>query len=163
MKFRIQRDYPHVGDYDSFEKGSFITKFEVIRKSGILNIQTSPGWIEKHGTWWNMGKANLSNHWSRMVKDPQNFPDRKTPVPIFVVNMKKAWKITSGTGRHYKTEYNFKSYKNIIMYQMFDFLYCVALLHLKSPTSMKRYLSDLFYFAQKKGQKWDFGPFGKLY
>ena len=77
--------------------------------------------------------------------------------------MKKAWKITSGTGRHYKTEYNFKSYKNIIMYQMFDFLYCVALLHLKSPTSMKRYLSDLFYFAQKKGQKWDFGPFGKLY
>ena len=49
------------------------------------------------------------------------------------------------------------------MYQMFDFLYCVALMHGKGGNKMKRYLSDLFYFAQKKGQKWSFGPFGKLY
>ena len=103
------------------------------------------------------GDANVD--WAAKTK----LSDGKTNASAFVANMEKTWENEKGRGGSKRITYDFKSYKNIIMYQMFDFLYCVALMHNEGPRKMKRYLSDLFYFAQKKGQIWGFGPFGKLY
>ena len=52
---------------------------------------------------------------------------------------------------------------NSIMMQMVDFLYVFAML----KSSLKDaefilFLTNLFYWAQKKGQEWHFGPFGKM-
>ncbi len=52
---------------------------------------------------------------------------------------------------------------NSIMMQMVDFLYVFAML----KSSMKDdefilFLTHLFYWAQKKGHEWHFGPFGKM-
>ena len=49
------------------------------------------------------------------------------------------------------------------MMQMTDFLYLFA--KLKNAVSEEvyiKFLTNLFYWAQKKGQEWQFGPFGKL-
>jgi hypothetical protein len=45
--------------------------------------------------------------------------------------------------------------------QMLDFVHCLSLF--KNDKSFIEFLTKCFYFAQKKGQKYDFGPFGKLY
>ena len=52
---------------------------------------------------------------------------------------------------------------NSIMMQMVDFLYVFAML----KSSLKDdefilFLTNLFYWAQKKGHEWHFGPFGKM-
>jgi len=156
MKKLIGRDYPHHDDYDNFDKGKYTKKFNAIVSSGILKTPPT-GWGKKDGSWWDMGSATTKD-WTPKVAD-----ENGKKVHAFVNNMQKAWRTTSGRGGTFKVEYNFKSYRNLIMYQMFDFLYCVALMHNEGPRKMKRYLSDLFYFAQKKGQIWGFGPFGKLY
>ena len=52
---------------------------------------------------------------------------------------------------------------NSIMMQMTDFIYLFATL--KNAVSKEvyiKFLTNLFYWAQKKGQEWQFGPFGKL-
>ena len=61
---------------------------------------------------------------------------------------------------------------NSTMMQMVDFLNILQLLidklgkterKNKDIISFEEVLTEVFYYAQKKGQKWDFGPFGKLY
>ena len=158
MRKLISRDYPHHDDYRDFDAGKFQTKFNKIQSSKILKAPTAD-WIKKFGTWWNTGDGDANIDWATKTK----LSDGKTNASAFVANMEKTWENEKGRGGSKRITYDFKSYKNIIMYQMFDFLYCVALMHGKGSNKMKRYLSDLFYFAQKKGQKWSFGPFGKLY
>jgi len=52
---------------------------------------------------------------------------------------------------------------NSIMMQMVDFLYLFAALQNNtSKAQFTKFLSNLFYWAQKKGQEWQFGPFGKM-
>jgi len=70
----------------------------------------------------------------------------------FVPNMKKSW---SKKGVWLG---------NVSMMQMCDFLYVLSLvMDKKGEKQFERFMTDLFYYAQKKGQKWDFGPFAKLY
>ena len=52
---------------------------------------------------------------------------------------------------------------NGIMMQMVDFLYLFAKLKKQmGDTAFRNFMTNLFYWAQKKGQKWYFGPFGKM-
>ncbi len=69
----------------------------------------------------------------------------------FVPNMKKSWSKGLWLG-------------NTSMMQMCDFLYILSIiLKKKGEKKFEHFMTDLFYYAQKKGQKWEFGPFGKLY
>ena len=52
------------------------------------------------------------------------------------------------------------SIKNSSMIQMVEFTYQLALL--KQGTKLQTFLTKCFYFAQKKGEIYNFGPFGKL-
>lgn len=47
--------------------------------------------------------------------------------------------------------------------QMVEFTYILATMQKKSGNVLQEFATSCFYFAQKKGQKYDFGPFGKLY
>jgi len=47
--------------------------------------------------------------------------------------------------------------------QMVEFTYLLAMMQKKSGDVLQEFATSCFYFAQKKGQKYDFGPFGKLY
>jgi hypothetical protein len=51
--------------------------------------------------------------------------------------------------------------------QMVEFTYILAMMQRKRDTKgenkLDEFATNCFYFAQKKGQKYDFGPFGKLY
>jgi hypothetical protein len=47
--------------------------------------------------------------------------------------------------------------------QMVEFTYILAMMQKKSGNVLQEFATSCFYFAQKKGQKYDFGPFGKLY
>ena len=53
------------------------------------------------------------------------------------------------------------SVKNSSMMQMVDFVWIMA--KLKENKNLIKFLSMAYYFAQKKGQIYNFGPFGKLY
>ena len=53
------------------------------------------------------------------------------------------------------------SVKNSSMMQMVDFVWIMA--KLKENNNLIKFLSMSYYFAQKKGQIYNFGPFGKLY
>ena len=53
------------------------------------------------------------------------------------------------------------SVKNSSMMQMVDFVWIMA--KLKENKNLIKFLSMSYYFAQKKGQIYNFGPFGKLY
>ncbi len=47
--------------------------------------------------------------------------------------------------------------------QMVEFTYLLAMMQKKSGDVLQEFATSCYYFAQKKGQKYDFGPFGKLY
>jgi len=51
--------------------------------------------------------------------------------------------------------------ENATMMQMVDFTYLLA--RLKDNKNLTKFATMAYYFAQKKGQKYYFGPFGKLY
>ena len=50
---------------------------------------------------------------------------------------------------------------NATMMQMVEFVYILALF--EQEKKLTEFVTKCFYFAQKKGQKYNFGPFGKLY
>ena len=52
------------------------------------------------------------------------------------------------------------SIKNASMIQMVEFTYQMAML--KQNTKLQTFLTKCFYFAQKRGEIYNFGPFGKL-
>ena len=54
------------------------------------------------------------------------------------------------------------------MMQMVDFIYLLAVMQKTmnkagSKQTFESFMTDLFYWAQKKGQQWHFGPFAKSY
>ena len=55
------------------------------------------------------------------------------------------------------------SIKNGIFLQMLEFVYILADYNKKSRNDLNEFATMCFYFAQKKGVKYGFGPFGKLY
>ena len=61
----------------------------------------------------------------------------------------------------YHSYKNGVSDKNSSMMQMVDFVYILALLQEQKQLTL--FLTRCYYFAQKKGIKYNFGPFGKLY
>ena len=69
----------------------------------------------------------------------------------FVDNMEESWQGGKKKG-------------NSVMMQMADFIYLLALIEKKlKTTGFNQFMTDIFYWAQKKGQKWEFGPFAKSY
>jgi len=84
----------------------------------------------------------------------------------FLKNLETSWQVD---GRQ-----SVKWSGNSTMMQMVDFLNILQLLidklgktkltrTNKNIISFEELLTEVFYYAHKKGQKWDFGPFGKLY
>ena len=59
------------------------------------------------------------------------------------------------------------SVKNSSMMQMVEFTYQMAQMKQKKSESagdmLQEFLTKAYYFAQKRGQIYNFGPFGKLY
>jgi hypothetical protein len=55
------------------------------------------------------------------------------------------------------------SIKNGIFLQMLEFVYILADYNKMSRNDLNEFATTCFYFAQKKGVKYGFGPFGKLY
>ena len=64
--------------------------------------------------------------------------------------------------KHLKESYEIGglSIKNSSMIQMVEFTYQLAML--KQNSELQSFLTKCFYFAQKKGEIYNFGPFGKL-
>jgi hypothetical protein len=57
---------------------------------------------------------------------------------------------------------------NTVMMQMVDFIYLLTVMQKTmnksgSKQTFESFMTDLFYWAQKKGQQWHFGPFAKSY
>ena len=145
--FTSYKDYPHKDDYNSGfgTLKAWQDKVDKINASGILN--TPAGGDARAGL------QGDSEDWKNFAK-----------------NMKESWR--QGTGANIK--YTNKGKQNIVMMQMFDFLHILALVYGTNGANNKKkkaigkkgfitFIRDLFYFAQKKGMKWHFGPFGKLY
>ena len=140
-------DFPHKTDYDKFGMNKdWQDKVDKINDSGILEVNTDAraGMKAKYGY-----PADWKN---------------------FVTNMKSSWLKKAGG----KSTYTNKGKHNISMMQMFDFIYILAVIYGTNginakgkrglgPKGFITFITDLFYFAQKKGMKWHFGPFGKLY
>ena len=87
--------------------------------------------------------------WEEKVKTiKKNFGDF-TELDNFVDNLEKSY-----------NQFGL-SEKNSSMMQMVDFTWILA--KLKENGNLIKFLSMSYYFAQKKGQIYNFGPFGKLY
>lgn len=144
--FTSYKDYPHKEDYNKFGKlKDWQDKVDTINASGILD--------KPAGGDARAGLQGDSDDWKN-----------------FAANMKESWLNKAGG----KSTYTNKGKQNIVMMQMFDFLHILAIVYgtggannNKKKATGKRgfitFIRDLFYFAQKKGMKWHFGPFGKLY
>ena len=144
--FTSYKDYPHKDDYSNSGFGTikaWQAKVDTINASGILSVSGDA----------RAGLQGDSEDWKN-----------------FAVNMRESWKTKAGKNSTYKNQ----GKQNIVMMQMFDFLHILALVYGKGGANNKKpkatgkkgfitFIRDLFYFAQKKGMKWHFGPFGKLY
>jgi len=92
---------------------------------------------------------NYKKSWEEKVKTiKKNFGDF-TELDNFVDNLEKSYNKFG------------LSVKNSSMMQMVDFVWIMA--KLKENKNLIKFLSMSYYFAQKKGQIYNFGPFGKLY
>ncbi|MBT6295499.1 MAG: hypothetical protein HOJ14_02945 [Nitrospina sp.] len=80
----------------------------------------------------------------------------------FVENLKTSYtKYSKIKNRSYKQKRGGIVIENATAMQNVWFTYILALL--KEKNKLINFVTMCYYFAQKKGQKWNFGPFGKLY
>jgi len=86
----------------------------------------------------------------------KQFVSAQTPhIDSFVKNLKDSYEKGFEAGVEGLSE------KNNTMIQMVEFTYQLA--QMKSANNLQEFLTKAYYFAQKRGQIYDFGPFGKLY
>ena len=87
----------------------------------------------------------------KFIKNNLNVSDFKVKKEVenFVDYLEHSY---SGVGLHNK---------NASMQQMVDFVWILA--KLKKNKKLILFMTKCYYFAQKKGQLWNFGPFGKVY
>jgi len=76
-------------------------------------------------------------------------------IDSFVENLKDSYE------QGFKAGVEGLSVKNNTMIQMVEFTYQLA--QMKKEGNLQEFLTKTYYFAQKRGQIYDFGPFGKLY
>ena len=105
---------------------------------------------------WDVDTGKL---WDRKVKFIEaNFTGNKnkiTDLGKFVANLKDSYDYNISQGLAGKTT------NNASMMQMVDFTWILA--KLKNQSNLIKFATLCYYFAQKKGVKYNFGPFGKLY
>ena len=95
-------------------------------------------WTEEEEKVWTSKVETIRRHFG-------NFPNLFT----FVENLEKSYEDFG------------LSEKNSSMMQMVDFVYILG--KLKENKNFEKFISLCYYYAQKKGQRYNFGPFGKLY
>ena len=98
-------------------------------------------------TEWNPALTGFYNEKVKVIKE-QFGPSNITGLESYVENLEKSYK-KGGL-----------SIKNSSMIQMVEFTYQMAML--KKNKKLQTFLTKCFYFAQKRGEIYNFGPFGKL-
>jgi len=164
---KLKLKYPGKSSYTTFAGGSTSSglKWSAI-KSNANKILTKSGYR------WTVGDRSknrekvvkpkgMSKHeWDSRSEAAAEKAEKETMKNTaghwrdFIKNLQTSWK----AGRN-----NIWS-GNSTMMQMVDFLNILQILIDKlGKKGFEQLLTDTFYYAQKKGQKWDFGPFSKLY
>ena len=169
-------DYPGQGSYTTFNGGSTTSgnrSWKTI-KTNANKILTQSGYT------WTVGdksknrvkperpKGVKKKDWDKEQAAAEAEKETMENTAIhwknFLTNLEKSWKVGG--------KKSIKWGGNSTMMQMVDFLNILQLLidklgkterKNKDIISFEEVLTEVFYYAQKKGQKWDFGPFGKLY
>jgi len=141
--------YPTKNDHKKFNKSHWVKS-----KKGATKILNKYGW--KVGS-RSKNRAKVKKTKLMTKEDIRKKIDSMTQDNIisswnnFIPNLELSWEKGLTTA-------------NTTIMQMCDFIYTLSLLHDKmKQKNFERFMTDLFYYAQKKGQKWNFGPFGKLY
>ena len=90
-----------------------------------------------------------------------NGPSKLTDIDSFAKNLSHSYAHANKAGEPGL------SIKNSTMMQMVEFTYQMAQMKKTRSTSsddmLQEFLTKAYYFAQKRGVKYNFGPFGKLY
>ena len=161
-----------------------INEFELSFRSNQSSLQNITYEFKKIGGAAQLGKVP-KNEMTKWLNDQLHL---KLPV---ATDLKKTfqgneryWKHVVDTVNSQKRDLNFKypfdinkvlenikasysanglSIKNGIFLQMLEFVYILADYNKKSRNDLDEFATLCFYFAQKKGKKYGFGPFGKLY
>jgi hypothetical protein len=172
LSFKSNTGGPGNITYEFFERGA-AAQLGKVPKDRLKTLLKKRGFSKGFPTQGNSnyGKDKIANeeYWNKLVKEidasgildgdgrwvkgkksknsdlPQSWED-------FPKNMTESWTKHGGTKK-----------KNVQMMQMVEFLWMLSQIYKKKKSDLDDLITDLFYFAQKKGQKHGFGPFGKLY
>ena len=169
-------DYPGQGSYTTFNGGSTTSG-----NRSWKTIKTNANKIlTKSGYKWTVGdqsknrvkpekpKGVKKKDWDKEQAEAEAEAKTMKATAVhwkdFLKNLETSWQVGG--------KKSIKWSGNSTMMQMVDFLNILQLLidklgkterKNKDIISFEEVLTEVFYYAQKKGQKWDFGPFGKLY
>ena len=158
-KSGVPKEFPSVSDHSDYDRihwnkvhkivGVFLKQSNVTWKVGDQSKQYDIPYSEWKKSSKLKGKAAMEQY--KKQKEEKTNENKEISYKRFKENLEESIKkhgIVKG---------------NSIMMQMTDFLYLFA--KLKNAVSEEvyiKFLTNLFYWAQKKGQEWQFGPFGKL-
>ena len=158
-KSGVPKEFPSVSDHSDYDRihwnkvhkivGVFLKQSNVTWKVGDQSKQYDIPYSEWKKSSKLKGKAAMEQY--KKQKEEKTNENKEISYKRFKENLEESIKkhgIVKG---------------NSILMQMTDFLYLFA--KLKNAVSEEvyiKFLTNLFYWAQKKGQEWQFGPFGKL-
>ena len=151
--------YPSKSHYSSFSSGSSASKLKwnSIKKNAnklLSEYKWTVGSQSSNRVDIKKPKQVSKEEWAVRVEQAEKETMKNTSVhwKNFVKNLEKSWEV----GGLWPG--------NSTMMQMIDFLNVLQLVaDKKKKKGFEQLLTDIFYYAQKKGQKWGFGPFSKLY
>jgi hypothetical protein len=127
--------------------------------------------------------SDLPTTWNDLVRKKEEvkvatiksaFPDIDKSIDKYVKNLEDSYTYVVEDNKGKVVEQGGLSDKNSSMMQMVDFTFILALMKnqevmdtidgtiFKKPL-LQQFLTKSYYFAQKRGVKYNFGPFGKLY
>ena len=116
--------------------------------------------MPQHGNLPDEWSTDVKVLWEKKVKLIISTFGTFTGLEKFVENLEKSYK-NNQKYKNGKLIQSGKSVGNAAMMQMVDFTWILA--KLKEQNHLIRFFTLCYYFAQKKGVKYNFGPFGKLY
>ena len=117
--------------------------------------------------WGIIGLGNMANTFAKAINEVPNSKliniasQSKHKLDSFAKNLSHSYAHANKAGEPGL------SIKNSTMMQMVEFTYQMAQMKNTQSESaddmLQEFLTKAYYFAQKRGQIYDFGPFGKLY
>lgn len=164
MPAGIPRQYPKLDDHTNFDKSHwnkvhkivspFLKKYDwkisLGSRSALKYKMTWPEYQKQMKKERGIGfKPTREQYKQALMKKTDENKD--VAWKGFVINMEDSWRGGKKKG-------------NSVMMQMVDFIYLLAVMENKlKKTGFQEFMTNIFYWAQKKGQVWEFGPFAKSY